>query len=181
MIDGKPLKQWLRNEWQRAGLTLNTANEVCGVKNAATRKYLTQCDLWYFPPPEMFEKLSEHANKQPGGPYFAVDGQPLTPDQWNLMRPIFNCLYGVTNVWERNTLRGKERIKGSISHLNQKPLDLMTLLIETSSNVGDVVWEPFGGLFSGSLAASLCGRRAFGCEINYKYYRTAVERFCETA
>ena len=35
-------KQWLRYEWQRAGLRLQAANEACGVANAATRKYLTQ-------------------------------------------------------------------------------------------------------------------------------------------
>ena len=45
-----PAKQWLRHEWQRAGLPLGLANKVCGVKNAATRKYLTQDRLWYFPP-----------------------------------------------------------------------------------------------------------------------------------
>lgn len=34
------------HEWQRAGLPLYKANEACGVKNAATRKYLTQDWLW---------------------------------------------------------------------------------------------------------------------------------------
>lgn len=44
------MKEWLRWEWIRAGLPLNRANEACGVRNAATRKYLTQDHLWYFPP-----------------------------------------------------------------------------------------------------------------------------------
>src|SRR5579863_5328953 len=35
-------KAWLRAEWHRTGLPLSLANEACGVKNAATRKYLTQ-------------------------------------------------------------------------------------------------------------------------------------------
>ena len=45
-----PAKQWMRYEWQRAGLPLSAANAACGVANAATRKYLTQDWLWYFPP-----------------------------------------------------------------------------------------------------------------------------------
>lgn len=45
-----PLKQWLRYEWQRSKLPLSQSNEACVVANAATRKYLTQCHLWYFPP-----------------------------------------------------------------------------------------------------------------------------------
>jgi len=34
-----PPKQWVRHEWARSGLSLQRANEACGVKNAATRKY----------------------------------------------------------------------------------------------------------------------------------------------
>lgn len=35
-------QQWLRSEWLRSGLPLHEANKACGVRNAATRKYLTQ-------------------------------------------------------------------------------------------------------------------------------------------
>ena len=40
------VQQWLRAEWRRSGLPLCRANEACGVKNAATRKYLTADWLW---------------------------------------------------------------------------------------------------------------------------------------
>ncbi|MYK91287.1 MAG: hypothetical protein F4026_03915 [Synechococcus sp. SB0669_bin_8] len=36
----------MRAEWRRTGLPLYRANEACGVKNAATRKYLTQPQFW---------------------------------------------------------------------------------------------------------------------------------------
>ena len=45
-----PVQRWMRHEWQRSGLPLKRANEACGVRNAATRKYLTQDWLWYWPP-----------------------------------------------------------------------------------------------------------------------------------
>jgi site-specific DNA-methyltransferase (adenine-specific) len=35
-------KDWLRREWLRSGLPFSKANVACGVKNAATRKYLTK-------------------------------------------------------------------------------------------------------------------------------------------
>lgn len=58
VVDGvKSAKEWMRYEWRRAGLSLNEANDACGVKNAATRKYLTQDWLWYFPPPEQMGRL----------------------------------------------------------------------------------------------------------------------------
>src|SRR5690606_4813881 len=54
------MQEWLRHEWQRSGLPLYMTNEACGVKNAATRKYFTQCHLWYFPPVDAFAAFSEY-------------------------------------------------------------------------------------------------------------------------
>ena len=52
-IDGSllPIKDWVRGEWLRSGLPMYLSNEACGLANAATRKYLTMCWRWYFPPP----------------------------------------------------------------------------------------------------------------------------------
>ena len=68
---------------------------------------------------------------------------------------------------------------GKALHLNQKPLDLMRMIIKASSDEGDVVWEPFGGLFTACRAAADIGRRAFGGEINPYYFNASLERFRE--
>ena len=52
------MQAWLRHEWKRAGLPLRLANEARGVRNAATRKYLTADHLWYYPPIDTFVKLA---------------------------------------------------------------------------------------------------------------------------
>jgi site-specific DNA-methyltransferase (adenine-specific) len=178
------LKQWLLEEWKRSGLALRRANDACGVVDAATRKYFDQGHLWYFPPPEMFERLVNYANEygnSVGRPYFSLDGkQALTGQEWSQMRSKFRCPHGFTNVWERSALRGNERIKTpsrKAIHLNQKPLDLMSLIIQASSDVNDIVWEPFGGLFSGALAAHQLERKAYSCEIDPDYFYYGVQRF----
>lgn len=183
---GLPLKQWLITEWKRTGLPLQRANEACGVKDAAVRKYLDQGHLWYCPPPEAMERLCAYANdhgRPEGRPYFSLDGQtPLTKQAWAALRPKFACPHGVTNVWERRPVRGEERVKterGRAVHLNQKPLDLMERIILASTDEGDVVWEPFGGLFTAALAATRLGRRAFGAEIDPTYFQYGVRRFIE--
>ena len=183
-VNGDALKVWLKKEWQRSGLPLRCANEACGVVDAAVRKYLDQGHLWYFPPPEMFEKLQQYANRhgvESGRPYFSLDGnKPLSGDEWGRMRSKFYCPHGRTNVWSRPPVSGSERIKnekGKALHLNQKPLDLMEMIIKASSDAGDVVWEPFGGLFTASLAAQRLNRRAFGGEINPYYFNAALSRF----
>jgi len=185
-LDDLTLKEWLRKEWLRSGLPLRQANLACGVADAATRKYFDRGHLWYFPPPAMFEKLVFYANKHgrpEGKPYFSVNGQqPLTSEEWGKMRSKFSCPHGFTNVWERSALRNDERIKspaGKAVHLNQKPLDLMKLIIAASSEEQDVIWEPFGGLFSAALAANLLNRKAFACEIDKTYFYYGVKRFSQ--
>ncbi|MBB5212623.1 DNA methyltransferase [Microbulbifer hydrolyticus] len=182
-VSDTPLREWLIGEWARTGLPRKAANTACGVKDAAARKYLDKGHLWYFPPPEMFEKLQAYANehgKPEGRPYFSIDGKrPATGEQWGRMRAKFRCPYGVTNVWERPALRGKERFSvpgGKAVHLNQKPLDLMTQIIAASTDSNDVVWEPFGGLFSATVASRRLGRRAFSSEIDPTYFYYGLER-----
>lgn len=185
-IDKLTLQRWLHREWKRTGLVFRKANEACGVKDVAVRKYLDQGHLWYFPPPEMFDKLANYANEHgdpAGRPYFSRDGiRQMTLTEWTAMRSTFHCPMGVTNVWDRNPLKGSERIKvaeisGKAAHLNQKPLDLLRMIIQASSDVGDVIWEPFGGLFSASLAAKLIERKAFAGEIDSTYFQLGLSRF----
>jgi hypothetical protein len=186
MQDGTrmPARKWLRHEWQRAGLALHKANEACGVRNAATRKYLTQDWLWYFPPPEAMALLVEYANEHglaSGRPYFSVDGQrPVTAREWGRLRDRWTHQHGITNVWSYPPLNGAERYNGNgrrsaprvynpgknaALHLNQKPLELMRRIIVACTQPGDVLWEPFGGLCSAAVAAVELGRDAYAAEV----------------
>jgi site-specific DNA-methyltransferase (adenine-specific) len=101
------------------------------------------------------------------------------------MRAKFRCPHGVTNVWDRAPVNGAERIKtgraGRAVHLNQKPADLMSRLVDASSDPGDAVWEPFGGLFTASLAARRLGRRAFSAETDPTYFQFGVRRFVDAS
>jgi DNA modification methylase len=54
---------------------------------------------------------------------------------------------------------------------------MQTLLIESSSVENDIIWEPFGGLFSASLAAYGLGRKAYAAEINSDIFNMACQRF----
>lgn len=187
-IEGQTLKQWLKSEWKRTGLPLRRANEACGVRDAAVRKYFDQGHLWYWPPPDMFARLAQYANEHGDSsqrPYYSLDGKkPLTGAQWARTRAKFRCPHGVTNVWDRRALRGKERVRvggtGKAVHLNQKPLDLVSMTIEASSDPGDVVWEPFGGMFTASVAACQLGRRAFAAEVDPTYFQYGTRRVRES-
>ncbi|HEX7070449.1 MAG TPA: DNA methyltransferase [Rhodothermales bacterium] len=177
-----PMKEWLRWEWQRAGLPFYRANEACGVRNAATRKYLTQDHLWYFPPPDAFDRLARYANEHgnpAGRPYYSLDGRrPLTAEEWAAMRSKFYLRVGVTNVWREPAVHGEERMKrgNGYAHANQKPLTLIERIIGASSEPGDVVWEPFGGLCTGALASAALDRECHSAEILPDYFDLAARR-----
>lgn len=187
-VGNSTLKEWLLSEWLRAGLPRSKANEACGVKNAASRKYLDQGHLWYFPPPEVFELLQKYANAHgcpSGRPYFSLDGKtPASAKQWSRMRAKFKCPHGFTNIWDRSPLHSSERYKiggdnGKAIHLNQKPLDLTLMVIEAVTDTGDVVWEPFGGLFTACVAAGVLGRKSFGAEIDPTWFHYGRKRVIE--
>lgn len=181
-VRGLSLQEWLRLEWKRTGLPFSKANFASGVKNAATRKYLTADHLWYFPPPDLFEKLVVYANENgraEGKPYFSLDGlTPANAEQWMRMRSKFACKHGITNVWREPPLGGNERLKNGTKslHLNQKPLKLMEIIIEASSDPGDLIWEPFGGLCTAALAACKLDRRCVSAEVQRDFYELAVRR-----
>lgn len=194
------VQEWLRHEWQRSGLPLYLSNEACGVRNAATRKYLTRDWLWYFPPGPMVARMAAYCNKhgfESGRPYFSLDGErSVTAEEWDRMRYPWTHTHGLTNVWTRPPLHDSERLKGSLrrsaprtykptrasaTHLNQKPLEFMERLVHATTREGDVVWEPFGGLASASVAAVALGRRAFVAEKDSHFAQIARERLQDAA
>ncbi len=177
-----PAKEWLRQEWQRSGLPLSQSNEATGTANAATRKYLTQCDLWYFPPGDAVVAMAHWCTKRgrpTDRPYFSIDGKtPLNAETWNRLRAKWCHVHGMTNVWQEPPVHNGERIKvgNAYLHANQKPISLLKRQIVASTDLGDVIWEPFGGLCSASIAAVRLGRLAHAAEINPDYQLAAIER-----
>ncbi len=55
-------------------------------------------------------------------------------------------------------------------------MDLISLIIEASRDIEDVIWEPFGGLFTAAIAAKNLGRKVFGSEIDWIYFFYSVQR-----
>lgn len=183
------MQAWLRHEWQRTGLPFRLANEACGVANAATRKYLTADHLWYYPPPDAFEKLAQYANKHgkpEGRPYFSINNtESISAGDWAKMRAKFICEFGVSNVWHAPQVGGAQRIQGQRNgmqykftslHGSQKPLKLIERIVRVSTDQGDVVWEPFGGLCPGAIVCHDLKRRYYAAEVVPEFYSAATER-----
>lgn len=78
------------------------------------------------------------------------------------------------NVWEFPRVRYK--MDEYENHPSQKPEALLERIIKASSNLGDVVLDPFGGSFSTGAVAVRLGRKIISMDINKEYFKIGIRR-----
>lgn len=83
------------------------------------------------------------------------------------------------NVWDFSRVRFK--MNEYENHPTQKPEALLERIIKASSNVGDVVLDPFSGSFTTTATAIRLKRVAIGIELNEEYYEIGLRRTGITA
>jgi len=71
-------------------------------------------------------------------------------------------------------------VPGNRLHPNQKPLEIIKYFIETLSNSGDVVLDPFMGSGTTGVACVETGRDFIGIEKDEKYFQIAKNRIEST-
>jgi site-specific DNA-methyltransferase (adenine-specific)/modification methylase len=79
------------------------------------------------------------------------------------------------NFFESPICMSPERLKEPI-HPTQKPVKLLTHLLQIASNEGDTILDPFMGVGSTGEAAIMNGRKFIGVELENSYYEAAVKR-----
>ena len=88
-------------------------------------------------------------------------------------KPINDC--GTSDLLSYPNRRDKG-IDGKNIHDSQKPTSLFQCLIENSTDIGQLVFDPFMGSGTTALAAIESNRHFIGCELDDKYYKIATER-----
>ena len=86
----------------------------------------------------------------------------------------YNTLKVPGNVWDFNRVRFK--MDEYENHPTQKPEALLERIIKASSNIGDVILDPFSGSFTTSTVAVKLGRYAIGIELNEEYFKLGLRR-----
>ena len=88
------------------------------------------------------------------------------------------------DVWEFPLCQGKERIKnktGRAAHPNQKPMALISRIVEMASEKGDLILDPFLGAGTTTVAAKSLKRKWIGIENNSDYIKIAKTRMSKKA
>ena len=78
------------------------------------------------------------------------------------------------DIWDHLNVR---QYKGK--HPAEKPLDLLELIIRTSTYEGDIVLDAFSGSGATLVAASNLSRRSIGMEIDDHWIRYSADRIAK--
>lgn len=89
---------------------------------------------------------------------------------------------GGTNVWRMAAFSsGAAKTDGKKRHPTQKPIEIITKMIEDSSEPGAVVLDTFMGSGTTAVACLRTGRNFIGFELDEKYHAIAMGRIAEEA
>ncbi len=92
---------------------------------------------------------------------------------------VYNDGKQLRDVWEFPLCQGLQRIKnesGRAAHPTQKPLELISRLIEMATDENDLVLDPFIGVGTTAVAANNLKRKWIGIESNAEYVKIANKR-----
>lgn len=108
----------------------------------------------------------------------------MTPNKYYMQQLEFILLLrkgkarNINNMGTSNCL-DIPNIIGSKKHPTEKPVDLMRIFIENSSDIDDIVLDPFMGAGSTGIASVLSNRNFIGIEIDKEYFDIAKQRIKE--
>lgn len=88
-------------------------------------------------------------------------------------KKINNC--GTSDILQIPNKKTKDE-NGNNIHPTEKPVELMKILIENSSNEGDTVLDPFMGVGSTGVASKELNRKFVGVELDEKYFNISNKR-----
>jgi site-specific DNA-methyltransferase (adenine-specific) len=105
-----------------------------------------------------------------------------TPNKWYMQRLEYILFLfkgkakNINNLGSTTLLKVPNIKRGTKLHPTEKPVDLMKVLIENSSNEGDLILDPFMGAGSTALACKELNRNFIGFEIDKHYHSIAEKR-----
>ena len=105
-----------------------------------------------------------------------------TPNKWYMQRLEFILFLrkgkakNINNLGTTTLLQIPNIKKGTKLHPTEKPIELMKILIENSSQENEIVLDPFIGVGSTAIACKETGRNYIGFELDKHYFDIATKR-----
>jgi site-specific DNA-methyltransferase (adenine-specific) len=155
----EPLRAYLDGERQRAGLTPDGVNRICGFreKGGMAGRHWFNASQFAMPTKASYEKVQAAC---PG--HFRREYEDLRREYEDLRRPFtVSADVPYTDVWTFPTVQSYPG-----KHPCEKPAAMLEHIITASSRPGAVVLDCFAGSGSTLAAAKKLGRQYIGIEID---------------
>ena len=158
----EPLRQYLLQERDRAGITNRQVDECLGTSDMA--RHYFGASQWALPTEDAYAKLRHLFNNGPGHEY-------LRRDYEDLRRP-FNVTRcdPFTDVWTFRTVQARPG-----KHPCEKPQALLRHIISSSTKPGAVVLDSFAGSGATGQACLALGREFIGIERCPHWHRVGTQ------
>jgi site-specific DNA-methyltransferase (adenine-specific) len=165
----EPLRQYLLQERDRAGITNRQVDECLGTSGMAGHYF--GASQWALPTEDAYLKLQALFNNGAGSEYLRRDYEELRRDYEELRRP-FNVTAEVpyTDVWTFRTVSPRAG-----KHPCEKPQALLRHIITSSTKPGAVVLDSFAGSGSTGQACLALDREFIGIERCPHWHRVASQ------
>ncbi|WP_018900396.1 DNA methyltransferase [Rhizobium sp. 2MFCol3.1] len=105
----------------------------------------------------------------------ALEVRGALPSTFMSLAPGAHDAFTWHDVNRMRTLNGDQTKKGLENHICPLQFDIVDRLIKRFSNTGDLVFDPFGGLFTVPYRALKLGRRGRASELNPGYFLDGIK------
>ena len=172
----EPLRQYLLQERDRAGITNRQVDECLGTPGMAGHYF--GASQWALPTEDAYVRLRHLFNNGPGHEYLRRDYEDLRRDYEDLRRDYEDLRrpFSVTrfdpftDVWTFRTVQARPG-----KHPCEKPQALLRHIISSSTRPGAVVLDSFAGSGATGQACLALGRKFIGIERCAHWHRIASQ------
>jgi site-specific DNA-methyltransferase (adenine-specific) len=154
----EPLRQYLLQERDRAGITNRQVDECLGTSGMAGHYF--GASQWSLPTEDAYDKMRQLFNSGPNIKYLRREYEYLRREYEYLRRPFSVTRFDpFTDVWTFGTVKPRTG-----KHPCEKPQALLRHIIKSSTRPGSVVLDSFAGSGSTGQACLALGREFIGIE-----------------
>lgn len=156
-------------DWRSSGNRLMTANEIASMPMDRIQAWWGEYKYRHV------YNYKQHTNLGAG-----LEATGRMPATFMLFNPAVNTDWTWANILRMRTLNAEQSKRNIENHVCPFQLDIVERLIDRFSNPGEVVFDPFAGIFSVPMTAIKMGRYGLGCELNPDYYDNG-RKYCYEA
>lgn len=149
--------------WSSSGNRLLSSDDFRGLTHAQIFKLFRRHNLAHTYDYEHHVALNE-----------ALETRGALPVDFSLLQPQSKSEHVWSDVTRMRTLNCNQAIEGKDQHLCPLQLDIVDRLITRFSMKGETVLDPFGGLMTVPVRATMLGRRGVGIELSPVYFADGV-------